>query len=51
MTVTATAGPRGPVGLVIVSNTSPWTFVGRPPVHTSRLASFDTDLDVFGSAR
>jgi diacylglycerol kinase family enzyme len=38
--------PDGPVFLVIVSNTAPWTYVGRRPVHTSRQASFDTGLDV-----
>lgn len=38
--------PEGPVFLVIVSNTAPWTYVGRRPVHTSRQASFDTGLDV-----
>jgi diacylglycerol kinase family enzyme len=38
--------PDGPVFLVIVSNTAPWTYAGRRPVHTSREASFDTGLDV-----
>lgn len=38
--------PDGPVFLVIVSNTAPWTYVGRRPVHMSREASFDTGLDV-----
>ncbi|AUY49876.1 diacylglycerol kinase family protein [Streptomyces sp. CB01881] len=45
---------REPVpGLVmtIVSNTSPWTFLGNRPVYPSPLASFDTDLDVFGITR
>ena len=27
--------PEGPVFLVIVSNTAPWTYVGQRPVHTS----------------
>ncbi len=37
--------------LTIVSNTSPWTFLGNRPVYPSPLASFDTDLDVFGITR
>ncbi|MFF7993036.1 diacylglycerol/lipid kinase family protein [Kitasatospora xanthocidica] len=37
--------------LSIVSNTSPWTFLGNRPVYPSPLASFDTDLDVFGITR
>ena len=37
--------------LAIVSNTSPWTFLGNRPVYPSPLASFDTDLDVFGITR
>jgi diacylglycerol kinase family enzyme len=37
-------------GLVasIVSNTSPWTYVGSRPVYASPEASFDTRLDLFG---
>ncbi|AXI79398.1 diacylglycerol/lipid kinase family protein [Peterkaempfera bronchialis] len=45
---------REPVpGLVfsIVSNTSPWTFLGNRPVYPSPRASFDTDLDLFGLTR
>ncbi|MFJ6212952.1 diacylglycerol/lipid kinase family protein [Streptomyces sp. NPDC092296] len=40
-------------GLVfsIVSNTSPWTFLGNRPVYPSPNASFDTDLDLFGLTR
>jgi diacylglycerol kinase family enzyme len=34
-----------------VSNTSPWTYVGRRPVRTNPDASFDTGLDVFGLRR
>jgi diacylglycerol kinase family enzyme len=34
-----------------VSNTSPWTYVGRRPVQTNPGASFDTGLDVFGLRR
>lgn len=40
-------------GLVfsIVSNTSPWTFLGNRPVHPSPEASFDSDLDLFALTR
>ncbi|MCD0482880.1 diacylglycerol kinase family lipid kinase [Streptacidiphilus sp. ASG 303] len=40
-------------GLVfsIVSNTSPWTFLGNRPVHPSPRASFDTGLDLFALDR
>ncbi len=31
-----------------VSNTAPWTYLGRRPVQTNPEASFDTGLDVFG---
>jgi diacylglycerol kinase family enzyme len=31
-----------------VSNTAPWTYVGRRPVQTNPEASFDAGLDVFG---
>ncbi|WP_354642281.1 diacylglycerol/lipid kinase family protein [Kitasatospora camelliae] len=37
--------------LAIVSNTSPWTFLGNRPVLPSPSASFDTDLDIFGITR
>ena len=30
----------------IVSNTSPWTYLGKRPVHTSPLAGFELGLDV-----
>ncbi|MGW4809772.1 diacylglycerol/lipid kinase family protein [Kitasatospora sp. NPDC004272] len=45
---------RDPVpGMVmaIVSNTSPWTFLGSRPVFPSPAASFETDLDIFGITR
>ncbi|MGK4582933.1 diacylglycerol/lipid kinase family protein [Kitasatospora sp. HPMI-4] len=46
-------GQEAVPGLVmaIVSNTSPWTFLGNRPVVPSPSASFDTDLDVFGITR
>jgi diacylglycerol kinase family enzyme len=36
----------GPLFLGIVSNTAPWTYVGRRPVHASPQARFDSGLDV-----
>jgi diacylglycerol kinase family enzyme len=35
------------VFLVIVQNTSPWTFLGPVPFHGNPSATFDTGLDVF----
>ncbi|CAL9578227.1 lipid kinase YegS [Streptomyces sp. enrichment culture] len=37
--------------LSIVSNTSPWTFLGNRPIYASPRASFDTGLDIFGLSR
>jgi diacylglycerol kinase family enzyme len=37
--------------LAIVSNTSPWTYLGNRPMYTSPKASFDTGLDVLGLSR
>jgi diacylglycerol kinase family enzyme len=42
------APAAGPVFWCTVSNTSPWTYLGRRPVATNPQASFDTGLDVFG---
>jgi diacylglycerol kinase family enzyme len=39
--------PSGPLFLGIVSNTSPWTYLGRRPVYTNRQAGFDHGLDLF----
>jgi diacylglycerol kinase family enzyme len=39
--------PIGPVFLGIVSNTAPWTYLGRRPVYTNPQAAFDRGLDVF----
>ncbi len=36
--------------LCIVSNSAPWTYLGRRPVNTSPDASFDTGLDLLGFA-
>ena len=39
--------PVGPLYVGIVSNTSPWTFLGRRPVYTNPQAGFDSGLDLF----
>lgn len=39
------------LAMAIVSNTSPWTFLGSRPVLPSPEASFDSDLDFFGVTR
>jgi diacylglycerol kinase family enzyme len=38
--------PIGPLFLGIVSNTAPWTYLGRRPVYTNRQAAFECGLDV-----
>jgi diacylglycerol kinase family enzyme len=37
--------------MAIVSNTSPWTYLGRRPVVPSPRAGFDSGLDLFGTRR
>jgi diacylglycerol kinase family enzyme len=37
--------------VAIVSNTSPWTYLGNRPMYTSPKASFDKGIDVFGLRR
>ncbi|WP_037660209.1 diacylglycerol/lipid kinase family protein [Streptomyces griseofuscus] len=37
--------------VAIVSNTSPWTYLGNRPMYTSPKASFDTGIDVLGLSR
>jgi diacylglycerol kinase family enzyme len=39
--------PVGRVFLGVVSNTAPWTYLGRRPLNPSPLASFDSGLDLF----
>jgi diacylglycerol kinase family enzyme len=39
--------PAGPLFLGIVSNTAPWTYLGRRPVYTSTQAAFERGLDLF----
>ena len=43
--------PVGPLFLGIVSNTAPWTYLGRRAVQTSPQAGFDTGLDVLALRR
>ncbi|BFO15190.1 diacylglycerol kinase family protein [Streptomyces sp. KM77-8] len=43
--------PVTDLALSIVSNTSPWTFLGNRPIYASPKASFDTGLDLFGLSR
>lgn len=43
--------PVGQLVLGIISNTSPWTYLGRRPVNPSPGASFDTGLDIFALRR
>jgi diacylglycerol kinase family enzyme len=43
--------PLDRVFLGVVSNSAPWTYLGRHPVNPSPLANFDTGLDVFGLRR
>ena len=40
-----------PLGMALVSNTTPWSYVGRRPVSPTPAASFDTGLDVFALRR
>jgi diacylglycerol kinase family enzyme len=48
LTVQTADGTRiDPVGLTLVANTTPWTYVGRHPVSATPDASFDTGLDAF----
>jgi diacylglycerol kinase family enzyme len=37
--------------LCLVSNVSPWTYLGHRPINPSPDASFDTELDVFAMGR
>ncbi|EYT84074.1 MULTISPECIES: diacylglycerol/lipid kinase family protein [unclassified Streptomyces] len=43
--------PVADLVVAIVSNTSPWTYLGNRPMYTSPRASFDTGLDVLGLSR
>jgi diacylglycerol kinase family enzyme len=39
--------PAGPLFVGIISNTAPWTYLGRRAVYTNPQADFDSGLDVF----
>jgi len=39
--------PAGPLFLGIISNTAPWTYLGKRAVQTNPQADFDSGLDVF----
>ncbi|MFJ3416239.1 diacylglycerol kinase family protein [Streptomyces sp. R08] len=43
--------PVSDLVVAIVSNTSPWTYLGNRPMYTSPKASFDKGLDVLGLSR
>ncbi|HEX4256067.1 MAG TPA: diacylglycerol kinase family protein [Streptosporangiaceae bacterium] len=48
LTVEAADGTRfDPVGLAIISNTTPWSYAGQRPISPTPAASFDTGLDAF----
>jgi diacylglycerol kinase family enzyme len=47
LTITAPAGLcPDPIYLCFVSNSAPWTYLGRRPVNTNPQAGFDTGLDL-----
>jgi diacylglycerol kinase family enzyme len=49
ITITEPAGLcQDALYLCIVSNSAPWTYLGRRPVNTNPRASFDTGLDLLG---
>ncbi|WP_089098843.1 MULTISPECIES: diacylglycerol/lipid kinase family protein [Streptomyces] len=45
------ADPINDLVVAIVSNTSPWTYLGNRPMYTSPKASFDKGIDVLGLSR
>jgi diacylglycerol kinase family enzyme len=52
LTIQADERPAiGPAFLCIVSNTTPWTYLGHRALHTNPAAAFDTGLDVFAMRR
>ncbi|MBN6053605.1 diacylglycerol kinase family lipid kinase [Nonomuraea sp. RK-328] len=52
MTLTGPGIPMaGGIFMAIVSNTSPWTYVGTRPVRPTPWASFETGLDMLGLQR
>jgi len=51
LTLTRPGADPVQLGLALVCNTAPWTYLGRRPVVPCPQASFDTGLDVFGLRR
>ena len=51
ITVQLDGGPMERIGLALVCNTTPWTYLGARPVQPCPRASFDTGLDLFGLRR
>lgn len=51
LTLTRAGAEPEQLGLALVCNTDPWTFLGARPVRPCPQASFDTGLDVFGLRR
>ena len=48
LTLTRHGADPEQLGIALVCNTAPWTYLGRRPVLPCPAASFDTGLDVFG---
>jgi diacylglycerol kinase family enzyme len=48
LTLTRPGAEPEQLGLALVCNTAPWTYLGRRPVLPCPQASFDTGLDLFG---
>ncbi|GAC1612014.1 MAG: diacylglycerol kinase family protein [Mycobacteriales bacterium] len=51
LTVTRTGAEPAQLGLALVCNTTPWTYLGERPVQPCPAASFETGLDLFGLRR
>lgn len=51
LTLTRPGADPVQLGLALVCNTAPWTYLGRRPVLPCPQASFDSGLDVFGLRR
>jgi diacylglycerol kinase family enzyme len=51
MTVQVGDGEPERIGVALVCNTTPWTYLGPRPVQPCPQASFDTGLDLFGLRR
>ncbi|MCG5221075.1 diacylglycerol kinase family protein [Streptosporangium soli] len=52
MTIEGPGIPKAPhVYMAIVSNTTPWSYIGNRPVHPTPWAGFETGLDLLGLQR